>query len=449
MSLTVFTLALLTVFITLLMQSLADKEIKKLVLSWVLLGIIVSIFKNFLVQMTPQWSDVPVDSLTYQLHAKALYLHWSGYPVDAIQYRLTGYLNNWQPKYGPYWLPEAKISYAGVLGTHEWLYPALLAIFNNAGDYKCGILANAVMAGAFPAATYLITRELAGSAKICNLAALFVTVDPSTAINSAWLIKDTLAALISAVAIIAICKVCKRSSLRFTLILALSLGVLAGVRYVAFISFGAVMAGLVLFLIIKKSKGRTICLSAASIIALFIWGVIYIAPSIHTPDSRLILSILSPLQAQATTLNAKKHESGADETVIQWRSYLSDHPAKAVVRSIARTLFAPYPWSVFQDGITGSNHIELYLLGTFFWMLIAVPGIFIGMAIACKNGLPACALIALVIIISIPYLMFFGEWSTRQRVFMMPLFFSFAAIGWQRIWHLFPRQKQHMPSSST
>lgn len=448
MTLSIFTLAIFTIFITWFTLSLADKEVKKSILSWMLLGIIVSIFKNLLVQITPQWSDVPVDSLTYQLHAEALYLHWSGHPVDAIEYRLAGYLNGWESMYGRYWLPESEISYSGVLGSREWLYAAFLAILNTAADNNSAILANALMAGAFPATTYLIARELGGSAKVCHLAALFIAVDPSTAINSAWLIKDTLATLISAVTIIAICKLCKGPSLRFTLILALSLGLLAGVRYVAFISFGVVIAGLVSYLIFKKSKGRTICFSAASIASIFICGLLYIAPATNISKSEVSLSIINPLQAQATTLKAKEHEAGADESVIQWRSYLIEHPVKAVVRSIARTLFAPYPWSIFQKKITGTNHIELYLLGSLFWITIALPGIFIGMVSASKSSFPAVVLIALLITISAPYLVFFGEWSTRQRVFMMPLFFSFAAIGWKQIWYSFPRLKHHISSST-
>jgi 4-amino-4-deoxy-L-arabinose transferase-like glycosyltransferase len=442
MTLPTFILIALTASVIWFMQSLADKEIKRLTLSWLLFGIVISIFKNLLVQMTPQWTDIPVDSLTYQLHAKALYLHWSGYPVDAIEYKLAGYLNGWHSIYGDYWLPDADISYAGVFGTREWVYPAFLATLNIAFDEKYGILANAVMAGTLPAAAYLITRELGGSEKICQLAALFVALDPSVAINSAWLIKDTLAAFISAITVIAICKICKKPDFKFSVVLALSLGLLAGVRHVAFLSFGVVLSGLVVVLIIKRTKKQTMCFFTASLVSLLICGALYITPTNPSPSKELIVSSISPIKAQVSTFTAKQNEQGADTSVVQWRIYLSDHPVKAIVRSIVRTLFAPYPWSVFQERLTGSNYIELYLFGTLFWIVIAIPSMFIGMAIASKNGLPATALIALLIVISIPYLIFFGEWSTRQRVFMMPLFLSFAAIGWQRIWQfLLPRLK--------
>lgn len=447
MILPTFILAIFSVLIILFMQSLAANEIKRLALSWLLFGIVISILKNLLVQMTPQWTDVPVDSLTYQLHAKALYLHWSGHPVDAMQYKLAGYLNGWNSTYGDFWLPGADISYSAVLGTREWVYPAFLATLN-ADDHNYGILANAIMAGTLPAAAYLITRELGGSEKVCHLAALFMAIDPSIAINSAWLIKDTMAAFLSVVAIIAICKVCKTPTFKFSLILALSLGLLAGVRHVAFLAFGVVLAGLVVFLITKKSKKQAMSFFAASMASLLVCGVLYVTPTYPTLSKEVIASSISPFSAQSTTFAAKQNEQGADKSVVQWREYFSDHPAKAVIRSIARTLFAPYPWSVFQDGLTGTNYIELYLLGTLFWIVVVIPSIFIGMVVANKNGLPAVALIALLIMIAIPYLLFFGEWSTRQRVFMMPLFFSFAAIGWRRIWQLLPRLRQPVSRSS-
>ncbi|UVJ42787.1 hypothetical protein NVV94_19620 [Pseudomonas sp. LS1212] len=431
-----FALAILIVLVAWITRLLADKEARKVVLTWTLFGILIGILKNLLVQMTPQWSDVPVDSLTYQLHAEALFMHWSGLPVDAHAYDLAGYLNGWQQLYDDMWMPDSRIAYASALGTHEWIYAAFLALWQVNGSDWVGvaILANAVLAGALPAAAFMITKELGGSFKICNLAALIVALDPSTAINSAWLIKDSLAALISVVAIIAICNLCKKPSLKFTLILALTLGLLAGVRFVAYIAFGVVMAGLVIYLIIKKTKVRAANLTVAGVISLALWVALYLVPSPPTPK-QVIQAITSPIQAQATTLKADKNETGSDESVIQWRTYLNDNPLKAATRAIARTLFAPYPWTAITEGVTGTNHIELYLFGTLFW-IITLPGIFMGMAIATRHGMTGYALVALIVVITIPYLIFFGEWSTRQRVFMMPLFFSFAAIGWHHIWQL-------------
>lgn len=429
-------LLILIAIIIVITQSLADIQSKKVILIWTLFGIFVGCLKNLLLQMTPQWSDAPLDSLTYQMHAQAFYLHWKELPVNAHTYGLAGFLNGWQLPLGNMWVPESTASYTSVFGTREWIYAAFLGLWQPTGSnwVSSAILANAVIAGALPATAFIITKELGGSFKVCNLAALIVAADPSTAINSAWLLKDSLAALVCAIATIAICKLCRKPSLKFTLILALSLGALGGIRFVALMAFGTVVAGLVVYLIIKKSRPAAAHLTFAGLAAIALWGVIGIFPSIPT-FKQLSPTLTSSIAGQVTTLKASKNEAGADESVINWRTYLADNPLKAATRAVARTLFAPYPWTAITEGITGRNHIELYLFGTLFW-IFALPGIFVGMAIARRRGLPGYALMALIAAIGIPYIVFFGEWSTRQRVFMMPLLFSFAAIGWHHIWQL-------------
>ncbi|MBX8577851.1 hypothetical protein [Pseudomonas cichorii] len=505
----------LTIFIGLtigIMRFLADTDIKKNIFYWTLIGIFMGVLKSLIIRITPQWLDAPIDSLTYKLHAEAIYMHWTGLPVDASAYKLSGYLNGWSDIYGSIWLPDATISYTGVLGTHEWVYSAFLASwqFISSDWVNLATLANAIIAGALPAAAFMITRELGGSVKISHIGALLIALDPSLAINSSWLIKDTLAAFLSAIVIISTCSLYKRPSIKSTIILALSLGMLAGIRYAAFIAFGVVFFGLIVVLAFKKSQARALAFSLASILALTIWGGIYfsafsqtagpvnaptseITPSpllVQTPNSTSTLlkentplsSLAQPpapvsdplienkpipsliqtlgtvseplnenklslvqtpnqllratsglLQGQAQTLTADKGDSGADKSVIEWRAYLQDSPVKAVLRSIVRTLFAPYPWTAITQKITGKNHIELYVFGTFFWVL-TLPGLFIGMIIAAKQGIKTYVLLLFLTIMTAAYIVFFGEWSTRQRVFMEPLFFSFAAIGWHKIW---------------
>ncbi|GFM66533.1 hypothetical protein PSCICJ_26510 [Pseudomonas cichorii] len=439
----------LTLFIGLIigiMRFLADTDIKKNIVYWTLIGIFLGVLKSLIIRITPQWLDAPIDSLTYKLHAEAIYMHWTGLPVDAYAYKLSGYLNGWSGIYGPIWLPDATISYTGVLGTHEWVYSAFLASWQFISNdwVNLATLANAIIAGALPAAAFMITRGLGGSVKVSHLGALLVAIDPSLAINSSWLIKDTLAAFLSAAVIISTCSLYKRPSIKLTIILALSLGMLAGIRYAAFIAFGVAFFGLIVVLAFKKSQARALAFSLASVLALTIWGGIYFSASVNEPlnenkpslvqtPSQLLLATSGLLQGQAQTLTADKGESGADKSVIEWRAYLQDSPVKAVLRSIVRTLFAPYPWTAITQEITGKNHIELYVFGTFFWVL-TLPGLFIGMIIASKQGIKAYVLFLFLAIMTAAYIIFFGEWSTRQRIFMEPLFFSFAAIGWHKIW---------------
>jgi hypothetical protein len=42
-------------------------------------------------------------------------------------------------------------------------------------------------------------------------------------------------------------------------------------------------------------------------------------------------------------------------------------------------------------------------------------------------------MLALLGVLWCAYTIFLGEWSTRQRVFMMPVFFAFAALGFDSL----------------
>jgi len=40
------------------------------------------------------------------------------------------------------------------------------------------------------------------------------------------------------------------------------------------------------------------------------------------------------------------------------------------------------------------------------------------------------------------YTIFHGEWSTRQRVFALPIFFSLAAIGWSSLFEWWQKSRK-------
>lgn len=304
MNSTPLSLAILIALLAILMRLLAEKEIRKTVACWTLIGVMVGICKNLLVQMTPQWADVPVDALTYQLHAQALYLNWIGLPVDAYDFKLAGFLNNYAHDHAPAWLATDHIPYAGVLGTHEWIFSGLLAFWKLAGNsFSSAIIANAILTGVLPAAAYIIARELGGPPRVCHFAALLVALDPSIAVNSAWLLKDTLATLLSMIVIICACQLCNKASLKYAGILAISLGLLAAVKYVAFIAFCMVFSGLALFFLLRKPRACAAAFAGASIVAVMIWGVLYCIP-LELKPTKLASTVSTTLHAQTTTLAA-------------------------------------------------------------------------------------------------------------------------------------------------
>lgn len=118
----------------------------------------------------------------------------------------------------------------------------------------------------------------------------------------------------------------------------------------------------------------------------------------------------------------------------------------ATVRSIARTLLAPYPWVAITQGLKGDSHLELYVLATAFWVF-ALPGTLLGLVIMVKRDVKALMLLTLLGLITAAYIVFFGEWSTRQRVFMMPLLYCFSAIGWHWLWQTRQRQRPGFKSA--
>lgn len=435
---------------------LADLDCKRKVTVWAFVGLGVAVVKILLVQLTPQWGDMPVDSLTYQLHSQAMRMNWMGQPVDAVAYNLNGYLAGWRDIYGPQWLPGHPIQYVGVLGTHEWIYSAFLAGWQLLGeDWKhWAMLANAAMAGTFPAATYMLSRHLGGSNRTSHLGALLIAIEPSTAINSAWLLKDTLVAFVVAVVLILICRMYRKPSWRLSVVLAVALGLLPGIRFAAFAALVPALLGLALLLFIRNCRGEAAVFGTSLLLSSVLWVVIYFAPLAPSLE-KVLIPVENPIQAQVTTFQAKdtggragaggaagqrrqggQRLQGSDESVIKWRSFSANEPGMAVIRSVARTLMAPYPWVALSHGLTGSNHIELYMLGSAFWIL-SLPAIFVGMRVAVqREGLKAWVLLAFLAAITAAYVVFFGEWSTRQRTFMMPLFFAFAALGWRRLWSL-------------
>lgn len=434
-------LLVLTCFVllvVLIMCKLAEAPMQRLVAAWTLVGVVCAVLKSLLVQMAPQWADLPPDSMTFVAHAEALRAHWLGMAVDPISGRLNGYQAGYQLLYGAHWLPDAPISYTGALGTQEWIYSAFLAGCQFAGEgwEYWAMLANAVLAGSFPAATFLLVRHLGGGVKVGHIGALLVVMEPSTAVNSAWFIKDTMAGFIATIVAVLICCLCSKRSWSLAIALGAVLALLAGIRFVAYASFVVVLMAWSLQLLSRRKFHLAAALGGASALSILIWGLIYFTPVIPKAD-QVLIGLRSPIQAQVTTLRAEnERERGADKSVIEWKSYSLDKPGRAILRAVARTLMAPYPWVVFTQGLTKTNAIELYLPGTAIW-IVCLPAIFLGMRTSARQaGSVGRALLIFLAVIACAYIAYFGEWSTRQRVFMIPLFFAFAAIGFNRVWYM-------------
>lgn len=420
---------LICVFATAL--ALAEASERKRVALWCALGFLCACAKVWAFQQTPQWWDVSSDSRQYQLHAQALALHWQGVPVDAVAHKLHGFLATWSSQHGQVWTPDSAIAYTSVLGTYEWLYAATLGGWRLVtNDWLFwGICFNAAMAAIFPVAAYSIARDLGASTRVAAAAALLSLVDPSSGVHASWLLKDTMSGFFAVTAVWAVFRTLRAPSTLAISILTLSASGLASVRFVGYVALVLAIVIVVMTLFKRLPQRSVKHLCSAVLASLVLLGAMYSAPQPVTVAS-IISAAIQPMQAGKVTLHASEDQNAADLTVVEWRKRLREAPLEAIVTSAARTLFAPFPWVAFTHGVSGTNSIELYYPGMVLWML-CLPGIFIGFLASLRSRSPeslflACMLLALLG----AYTVFMGEWSTRQRVFMLPVFFGYAAIGW-------------------
>jgi len=223
------------------------------------------------------------------------------------------------------------------------------------------------------------------------------------------------------------------------LLFACSSALLGGVRFAA---LSAVCLAVVVMLPVLLAKGRR--LAALALLVATMGGLCLFAITDSVPSSnpitlvgRPFASVLGILAGQRETLSASMRVAAGsqspapavDQTVVDWYARLHKAPALAVATAVARTLFAPYPWVVFTKGLDYHNGIELYYLGVLLW-IACLPGLFWGLTV--KASRPHLEFVFLVLVIGASlgaYVLFMGEWSTRQRVFALPVFFAITAIG--------------------
>lgn len=413
---------------------LADAKDKRFMLPLTLLGLIATCLKIWLLQQAPQWHDTNPDSETFQLHAQAFMLHWQGLSVQADIHRLAGFLAIHELSQQNIWPADSTLLYSSVFGTHEWFYAAYLAIWQllTPDWYSWAIYSNAAMAAFFPAVAFGLARVFGASLKVAWGAASLALLDPSAAVNGAWLLKDTAAGWLALAAIWAALRLLQAPRWQISFFFACTAAWLGTVRFAALAAILLACTCLLPFLnsVNYRKSVRSITAGAAG--TLFLFSALY-----FTPVSWERLSAMQPLYAigtimsgQKATLVAASSESAADETVIDWRERVQGNPLRAALTSVSRTLFAPYPWVAITHGLDFRTGMELYYPGVVFWIL-CLPGLAWGMMQLGRTASLEFLFIATVLGALLgAYVVFMGEWSTRQRVFMLPVFFAIAAIGW-------------------
>lgn len=407
----------------------------------VLLGLITAGLKIWIIQQTPQWYDINPDSITYDLNAKAFVDHWMGMPVQGVSHKLRGLVAfNAAGMHGPEWDPSDALSYGLVIGSHEWLYTAYIAIwyFLTGATQDVVIATNAIWAAFLPAAAAGTAIALRATRPIALAAAGLVLIDPSTGVNASWLLKDTLAAFLSMGTLWALLGYMRDGGWRRLLFAAFALSLLGGVRFVGFMGL-IIAAGIVcLWLILNSQRSHALAILCTLLFAWLLQGVHSSAPHFYK-ISVVASAVGMPVKTFSQGVGVLKSSDGdasADEAVQGWKKSLVESPVYAISRSVARTLFAPYPWVAIYSGINWKSFVELYYPGALLW-IVCLPGVVATVLVGLRSRDPAFWLLLLFLGSQFAaYTIWLGEWSTRQRVFALPAFFAMAALGWVKLFDL-------------
>ena len=420
---------------------LSAPENRKKICLLVFAGLAAGLLKIWVFQQAPQWHDISPDSVTYDLNAQAFALHWQGKDVPTEEYNLRGLrgINK------PFWSADEAPPYASVYGTANWLYVGYLGLWYLAvgPNPAWAIYSNAALAAFFPAAAFGIALMLGASRRVAGIAALITLVDPSTGVNASWILKDTLVGFFTASAIWAALSWIRELRVASLVVLTVSLVLLSTSRFVAFIGLLGAMGCLVLLWLHKRKFRSGFGFVVAGILVIILSAFVCSLPQPpHKTLHVILVNIIQPIKGGMDTLVANQGDYSADHAVLKWISALMDNPFLAIVKSGAHTLFAPYPWVAIHPGLTWSAFSELYHPGMLLW-IICLPGIFIELIQEARRRSPGGFFVFLFLgALLVFYTIFYGEWSTRQRVFALPIFFSLAAIGWSSLFEWWQKSRK-------
>lgn len=425
-------------------------------------------FAILLVQQFPQATGINPDAILYDLQARALDLHWQGRTVPTESFGVLPFENPDGTRIFEYWRPLDRWGLAFVMGSSHFAYQLYVAVFYVLSDMPLQgvLLSHAALLGSLPLLAFgVASRFFSRSARVPLLAAVLVVLDLNFSVSAAWLLKDTLVTWVTALAATAAVDLVNRR------LGSLAAAVLVAALIVLAISRAHVFYALVL-VIVAWSLMQWIRTGKHTALPIVVVAVAWLGAG-----ASLISDFAKPasgLAAEAATaplsaLRGFQHVAGAsfqaapvpptvvadgvvvspgdrcavegavDGVVCDFHASLREAPLWTITRSVARTLFAPYPWVALHPGLTWESFTELYYPGTLLWIAL-LPFFCLGVLFA-PRGRGSGLVLAFAAIICLTYIGVLGEFSTRQRQFLMPLLVPFSAWGvvearhlWQRTW---------------
>jgi len=440
----------------------------------------------FIIQSLPQSREINPDSITYDLNAQALVNHWRGMKVTSSDYLLQGLI-----VLGRDWLPDEILPYGTVFGSRHFLYTIYIAIvyWLTGVSQSVVILSQVVLLAALGPIVYDLSHLLFKNERVSAIAAFLTLIDSNFAAVGAVLMKDSLVVFVMILTLWTTVMVIENVRQRYfpMIVLVASLSALSILRYHVLVALWAAMLVVAALPRSSAPRKRLVAVVAMSFVACAFlnqpdWpkygpgalfqtnlmtiraGVITLRESAGsgpvdmkaaiekskdmaavsgsgrvTPDKprqRGELVSVGPA-GEVITYNRERiretagntRENRSDFSTATWLQNLRDRPVSTVVKVIAHTLFAPYPWVLISHGLVHKNFIELLYPGTILW-IIGLPFLFTGVWQIGWRGKPEIKLLMMlsVAVVGI-YVVFYGEFSSRQRIFFMPLFWTFIAFG--------------------
>ncbi len=405
-----------------------------------LLSIIWLSFEIYLLYMSPYGTLVLEDSEQYKLFSQALVEHWRGNDVYISEYSLPGLSRE-----NPTWKADAYISYAKIFLSVHYLYEVYLGIFQYLTDMdlRWVLVGNVLFLAAVPVITFNIAGTIFEEKRYALFAGGLTLLDPSFAGVGVYIIKDSLTVFLVSILLLVSIKILNdKPSFRMLLLFAVFIVLTAISRYPAIIG---VYGGLVFFLLLMKFRNKqpVARLVVVMIAAFIMTGYAHYQnkyfeemftvnpyPILKTLKNKGEINFNDKVNVSDEAGNSGRIAGSQKETRTDEPVTAEDSFALRIAKSITHTLFAPYPWTIISSGVQ-YKFSELFIPGVTMWILALPFVVFFLFRASYLNAPEILFLVSTSAIIMFLYIVGYGEFSTRHRVFLLPVYWVLATAGFR------------------
>ena len=279
---------------------------------------------------------------------------------------------------------------------------------------------NAIFGAATAPIIFLCAKQIFGNLRVARLSTFFVAFYPSLVLWSSQGLKDGLLVFLLTLAMLATLRLGERFSLKFLLVLVLSLMGILSLRFYVFYMVLAAIGGA--FAIgMRQLSAKSIARQFAILVVIGL-TLTYLGTLRSAGTQMEVYSSLDMLQrSRADLANSAQSGFGRDVDVSTTAGALSVIPLGLIY-----LLFAPFPWQLasLRQSITLP---EMVLWWASFPLLIM--GLWFTLRYRLRQALPILIFTAM---LTLAYSMFQGNVGTayRQRSQLLVFFFMFVSVGY-------------------